>query len=147
MEKTHDVSVLNDLIATSLDSQMGFEGEADDAKDSRIATIFADFARDRGNLIKNLQTEAFNLGGKAEESPSTPGADHRGFMDLRHALTGKDDDAIVQEVERGEDHIKVQFEQALPDGELQSLTLIAARKAVVSFQSGHDTASAVKQSL
>ena len=68
-------------------------------------------------------------------------------MDLEQALTGKDDKAIVQEVERGEDFIKDKFEAALNDNELSSSTKDAVRTAFQSVQAGHARASAMKHSL
>ena len=43
---------------------------------------------------------------------------HRVFMDLKSAITGNDDDAIIAEVERGEDLIKHKFEEAMSDSDL-----------------------------
>ncbi|RYY10971.1 MAG: DUF2383 domain-containing protein, partial [Alphaproteobacteria bacterium] len=43
----NDVSVLNGLIKTTLDSMKGYEEAAKDAESTQFATMFADFARDR----------------------------------------------------------------------------------------------------
>src|SRR3546814_20330442 len=84
--------------------------------------MFADFARDRGAVVASLQAEVRGLGGKPEDSASFLGAAHRSFMDLKQALTGKNDKAIIVEVERGEDHIKAKFELALKDTDLKQAT-------------------------
>src|SRR3546814_13700559 len=47
MNDKHDISALNGLITTTLDSMKGFEDAAEDAKSTRFAAMFADFARDR----------------------------------------------------------------------------------------------------
>src|SRR3546814_15337844 len=47
MNDKHDISALNGLITTTLDSMKGFEDAAEDAKSTRFAALFADFARDR----------------------------------------------------------------------------------------------------
>lgn len=44
----HDISVLNGLTTTILDSLKGYEDAAKDVENTRFATMFADFARDRG---------------------------------------------------------------------------------------------------
>jgi len=46
------------------------------------------------------------------------GKTHQRFLDLKAAVTGRDDKAIINEVERGEDYIKAKFEAALNDGPL-----------------------------
>jgi uncharacterized protein (TIGR02284 family) len=143
----HDISVLNSLIKTTLDSMKGFEDAAEDAEDTQFAAMFAEFARDRSQLASSLQAEVRRLGGEAEEDSSFLGAAHRRFMDLKQALTGKDDKAIVQEVERGEDFIKAKFEEAMNDDKLSASTLGILRAGFRSVREGHDRASALKASL
>ncbi|MBO9375590.1 PA2169 family four-helix-bundle protein [Sphingomonas histidinilytica] len=147
MSDTHDVSVLNGLITTTLDSIKDFEDAAEDAKSTRFATIFADFARDRAQVVASLQARVRALGDKPEERSSLLGAAHRSFMNLKQALTGKNDKAVVEEVERGEDHIKAKFGEALRDPDLQPATLAVIREASASVKAGHDQASALKHSL
>jgi uncharacterized protein (TIGR02284 family) len=147
MNDKHDISLLNGLITTTLDSMKGFEDAAEDAKNTRFAALFADFARDRGQVVASLQAEVRGLGGKAEDSASFLGAAHRGFMNLKQALTGKNDKAIIEEVERGEDHIKAKFEIALKDTNLEPATRSVIRDAFTSVKAGHEQASALKHSL
>src|SRR3546814_2012507 len=70
MNDKHDISALNGLITTTLDSMKGFEDAAEDAKSTRFAAMFADFARDRGAVVASLQAEVRGLGGKPEDSAS-----------------------------------------------------------------------------
>lgn len=147
MNDKHDISVLNGLITTTLDSMKGFEDAAEDAKSTRFAAMFADFARDRGQIVSSLQAEVRGLGGEAEESSSFLAAAHRGFLDLKQALTGKNDKAIIQEVERGEDHIKAKFEAALKDDQLEPATRAVIREAFTSVKAGHDHVSVLKHSM
>ena len=147
MNDKHDISVLNGLITTTLDSMKGFEDAAEDAKSTRFAALFADFARDRGQVVSSMQAEVRALGGKPEDSASLLGAAHRSFMDLKQAFTGKNDKAIIEEVERGEDHIKAKFEIALKDTDLEPATRSVIRDAFSSVKAGHDQASALKHSL
>ena len=43
------------------------------------------------------------------------GSLHRGWLDIKSAITGKDDHAIVTEAERGEDVAKSAYESALKE--------------------------------
>ncbi|KPF50384.1 MULTISPECIES: PA2169 family four-helix-bundle protein [unclassified Novosphingobium] len=147
MNDQHDISVLNGLITTTLDSLKGFEDAAEDAKSTRFATLFTSFVHDRGQIVATLQAEVRNLGGEPEDSSSLLGAAHRSFMDLKQALTGKNDKAIIDEVERGEDHIKAKFEKASKDAELQPATRDVIRDAFVSVKAGHDQMRDLKHSL
>ncbi len=147
MTNTNDVSVLNGLIETTLDSMKGYEDAAKDAESTQYATMFADFARDRAKVATDLQNQVRSLGGEPELDSSMLAAAHRTFMDLKQAITGKDDKAIIQEVERGEDHIKAKFEDAMKDGDLTSATQAAITEAFASVREGHDKMSALKHSV
>lgn len=147
MTDTNDVSVLNGLIQTTLDSMKGYEDAAKDADSTQYATMFADFARDRAKVATDLQNQVRSLGGEPELDSSMLAAAHRTFMDLKQAITGKDDKAIIQEVERGEDHIKAKFEDAMKDRDLTPATQAAITAAFSSVREGHDKMSALKHSM
>lgn len=147
MDTKHDISVMNGLITTTLDSMEGFEDAAEDAGNTRFAAMFADFARDRRQLATSLQKGVLELGGKPEDDASLLGAAHRSIMNLKQLLTGKNEKAIIEEVERGEDHIKAKFEDALSDTRLQSSTLTVIREGFTSVKAGHDQASALKHNM
>ena len=141
------ISTLNSLIKTTLDSMKGYQDAAKDAHSTQFATMFAEFARDRSAAATDLQTEVRRLGGTPEDDSSFLAAAHRTFMDLKQAITGKDDKAIIQEVERGEDHIKAKFEDALRDADLDPSSRPLVEKAFVSVKEGHDKMSALKHSI
>ncbi|RYF15706.1 MAG: PA2169 family four-helix-bundle protein [Oxalobacteraceae bacterium] len=147
MIDTNDISVLNGLIATTLDSMKGYEDAAKDAESTQYATMFADFARDRAKVATDLQNQVRNLGGEPELDSSILAAAHRTFIDLKQAITGKEDKAIIQEVERGEDHIKAKFEDAMKDGDLTPATKAAITEAFALVREGHDKMSALKHSM
>src|SRR3546814_12811050 len=125
----------------------GFEDAAEDAKSTRFAAMFADFARDRGAVVASLQAEVRGLGGKPEDSASFLGAAHRSFMDLKQALTGKNDKAIIVEVERGEDHIKAKFEISLKATALEPATRSAFRRAFTPRQDRTEERRSCKKSV
>ncbi|MDX3898991.1 MAG: PA2169 family four-helix-bundle protein [Sphingobium sp.] len=147
MSTDSTISTLNSLIKTTLDSMKGFEDAAQDAENTQFATLFADFARDRSQVATALQAEVSRLGGNPEDDSSFLAAAHRGFMDLKQAFSGKDDKAIIQEVERGEDYIKGKFEAALKDDDLDPSSRSVVEQAYQSVRAGHDRASALKHSI
>lgn len=147
MDRSHDISVLNGLTTTTLDSMKGYEDAAKDAENTQFATLFADFARDRGAVVVVLQAEVKRLGGEPETGSSFLAAAHRTFLDLKQAFTSNTDKAIVNEVERGEDHIKAKFESAIQDERLSPESLAVVRDAYTSVRAGHDKMSALKHSI
>ncbi|WP_375197668.1 PA2169 family four-helix-bundle protein [Sphingobium sp.] len=147
MSTERTISTLNSLIKTTLDSMKGFKDAAEDAESTQFASFFAEFARERSEVAAALQAEVRRLGGNPEEDSSFLAAAHRSFMDLKQAFTGKDDKAIIQEVERGEDYIKGKYEAALRDADLDTAARPVIERAYQSVRAGHDRASALKHSL
>ena len=146
MSDMHTISKLDDLIVTLIDSVKGFENSAEDAKAEKYRSFFTDMARERRGAVELLQAASRAEGGTPAESGSAAGTLHRRFEDLRAALGGGDE-AIVKEVERGEDYLKEEFERVLNDDRMTPAALTAVREAYVSVRRGHDQASALKHQL
>lgn len=147
MSTDSTISTLNSLIKTTLDSMKGFRDAAEDAESTQFSSMFSDFARERSQVASDLQAEVRRLGGNPEDDSSFLAAAHRTFMDLKQAFTGKDDKAVIQEVERGEDYIKGKFESALKDTDLDPSSRAVVELAYQSVKAGHDRASALKHNL
>jgi uncharacterized protein (TIGR02284 family) len=143
----HDIHVLNGLIKTTLDSRKGFLDAADDAEHTHFSAFFSDFAERRSQAADLLQAEVRRLGGNPEDDSSFLGAAHRTFMNLKEMFVSRDDKAIVEEVERGEDYIKAKFEEAFEDNDLSMDTRAAIVEAYRSVEAGHARASELKHSL
>jgi len=143
----HDIHVLNSLIKTTLDSRKGFLDAAEHAENTHFASSFADFAERRSQAATMLQAEVRRLGGNPEDDSSFLAAAHRTFMNLKEMFASRDDKAIVEEVERGEDYIKDKFETALSDNELSPTARSVVEQAYQSVREGHDRARELKHSL
>lgn len=117
-DNSHDISTLNGLIATTIDSVEGYTEAAKDSNNSRFGAMFTYRAGERRQVATKLQQEVTRLGGNPDDDGIVLANAHRLFLNLKEAVTGKDDKAIVNVVEAGEDHIKAKFEDALKDTEL-----------------------------
>src|SRR3569623_104545 len=146
-ETSHDIRTLNSLIATTLDSVDGYTESAKDARNSRYAQMFTARAGEPRPVVPPQQAHVSPLGGNPEDDGTLLAGAHRAFLDLKAAVTGQDDKAIVNEVERGEDHIKAKFEDALKDADLSPATKAAILTAYGSVREGHDEMSQLKHSL
>jgi len=114
VENTKDViEVLNDLIETSKDGEAGFRTCADDAERLELKNLFTKRAEECGKAAAELQSIVVQLGGKPEDSTSISGDLHRRWVDIKSAITGKDDQAVLNECERGEDVAKKSYKRAL----------------------------------
>ncbi len=111
------IATLNDLIETCKDGQEGYRQAAEGVQHAELKTLFNVYAQQRAQFAGELQNEVLRLGGDPETSASTAGALHRGWLNIKAAVTGGDDNAVISECERGEDAAVRGYEAAL-EGEL-----------------------------
>jgi uncharacterized protein (TIGR02284 family) len=140
------VRTLNGLIESTLDSADGYQSAAKSAENPRFKTLFAERAQSRRQIVSSLQSQVRGLGAQPEDDGTVLAAAHRAFLNLKNAVTG-DDETVVKEVERGEDHIKEKFETALKEGKLTPGSLDAVTKAYASIKADHDRMSNLKHSM
>ncbi len=143
----HAVDVLNDLIKTTLDSVNGYREAAENADRSQYKGMFADRAIKREQLAQELQQEVRALGGEPKTDQSMLGKAHNKFVDLKNALTGGSDKAVIDEVERGEDHIRDKFKDALEDDDLPPQVRSKVERFYQSVKADHDEVSRIKHTL
>lgn len=146
-ENSTQTATLNTLIGTLLDSVDGYTKSAQDVDNPQLAERFNARARERQAAVASLQAAVARLGGDPEDDSTTLGKAHRVFLNLKEAVTGRDDQAILNEVERGEDYLKGKFEAALKSGELQAEARSAIEAAWNSVKSGHDEMSQLKHTM
>jgi uncharacterized protein (TIGR02284 family) len=146
MENKDQVSTLNTLIATTIDSITGYEDSAQNIDNERLRQIFRQNADERQQVVGQLREEVRRLGGDPEESGSFMGKAHQRFVDLKAAITGRDEKAIINEVERGEDYLKGKFEAAL-DSDLTGECRSAVEQSYQTVRRGHDQISQLKQGM
>jgi uncharacterized protein (TIGR02284 family) len=146
MSDNTDISKLDDLIVTTIDSVKGYEHSAEHAEAARYADLFRRLASERRDVVAGLQARSRALGGTPNEFGSAAGTLHRGFESLRRALGGGDE-AIVKEVERGEDYLKEEFERALGDDAISTETRAIIDGCYTTVKRGHDIVSQLKHQL
>lgn len=137
-DSTHDTATLNDLIAITFDSVDGYAEAAKNSESNAHIAMFNARTVERRAVIATLRSEVTRLGGKPEEDGTMMGSAHRVFLNLKAAVTGRDDGAIIAEVEQGEDHIKAKFEHAMADTELSPAVIHMIRDCYTSIKQGHD---------
>ena len=145
--KTDDLTIIKTLTSTLNDSVKGYRDAAEHAQSPQFKELFATLAGKREQVALDLQAEVARLGGDPDTDGSSLGALHQAWLDLKSAVTGHDDKAIINEVERGEDYLKEKFEAALETDSLAGGTRSAIERAWTSVREGHDTVSSLKHGL
>lgn len=143
-DRSHDIEVLNCLIALTLDSSHGYREAAEQSKNVMIADLFQRWAVERQRVVQGLRDMVRELGGEPEDDGTVLASAHRIFLDLRAHMGS--DRSVVEEVERGEDHIKHKFDKSLKDKKLGTQARMAIQAAYVSVSTGHDEMRELKQS-
>ena len=147
MDNQDQVSTLNTLTATLIDSVTGYEDAASNAEAGRFQQLFRERASERSRIVEELRSEVRRLGGNPEDDGSFIGKTHQRFLDLKAAITGRDEQAIINEVERGEDYLKEKFETALDSDTLTGESRAVVERAYQSVRSGHDQISQLKHGM
>ncbi len=131
------ISTLNNLIETNKDGQNGFKESAEGVERSDLKTLFYDFSQQRSQFAGELQSLVRDLGGDPENAGSVSAALHRGWINIKSAVTGKDDGAILNEAERGEDAAKKAYKDALAE-DLPANVRTVVQKQADAVLAAHD---------
>lgn len=107
------VKALNYLIGTSIDGENGYREAAEEADSSDLKTRLLQLGQQRASFRGALEQEVMRLGGDPKESGSAGAALHRTWLNVRDAVTGKGDDAILKESLRGEKAALDNYEDVL----------------------------------
>jgi len=121
-------SILNDLIETSKDGEKGFRAAAEDTKTTELQALFLRRAGDCAAGASELQQVVTRLGGKPEDSGTVAGAVHRGWVNLKAAVSSRTDLAILEECERGEDVAKASYTKALKEALPEEIRVVVQRQ-------------------
>ena len=118
------VSVLNGLIEISRDGADGFETCAEDIDDEALKLYFHNRAESCRKAVRELNAEVRRHGGDPDTGGTVTGTMHRAWVDLKAAVTSRDNRAVLEECERGEAAAVMAYENALREelpGELRAL--------------------------
>jgi uncharacterized protein (TIGR02284 family) len=147
IEISHEIHTLNGLIAHTIDSIDGYALAAEEPQAGRLGEMFNARADERRNVVRNLQAEVARLGGEPEEHGTLLARAHRTYLKLKTVVAGNDARAVINEVERGEDHLKARFESALADESLPLSAKLVIRTAFGLVRDGHDQMRDLKHTL
>jgi uncharacterized protein (TIGR02284 family) len=136
--------IIDDLIETLKDGQEGFKQAAEGVKDPQLKAVFDEYSRQRARFAVELRSKAQSADGRESEiSGSAAGALHRGWINLKSALTRGGDHAILAECERGEDSAVEEFSKALNNGLSAPVQEMVSRQ-FVQIKEAHDRVKSLR---
>jgi uncharacterized protein (TIGR02284 family) len=130
--------VLNSLLETCKDGQEGFRSASEDVSNTALKSLFSELSIERGRFCSELQRLVGTLGEEPDSSGSVAGSLHRGWIDLKSALSSGDEHSILAECERGEDSAVAEFRDALEHDDLPETVRDVIRRQYIAVQESHD---------
>lgn len=130
MDNDDVISTLNDLIETSKDGQEGFRVCAEDAeqRDAQFKALFLERSHGCAAAAAELQELVRALGGNPAEHGTVSGSLHRQWVNIKSLITGKDDEAVLNECERGEDVALKAYREALQKDLPANIRMVVERQ-------------------
>ena len=146
MDKDDVIDTLNKLIETCKDGEYGFRTCAEHVKTQQLRTVFLERAESCRKGATELQAEVARLGGKAETDSSATGTLHRGWVNLKGALTGDSDQAALDECERGEDAALARYRDAIKE-DLPSEVAAIVQRQYEGVKRNHDQIRSLRNAM
>lgn len=112
------VDQLNDLLTKNYDSEKGYALAAKETDSAALKSIFTRRAEQRYRYGHELKAEIKRLGGEPDKGTSTLGDLHRGWINIKSALSLNTDEAILEECGRGEEACLEEYNEVLNDTNL-----------------------------
>lgn len=150
MSTSEQIKQLDKLIRIARASEQGFNIASANVKNRGLKLMLKTYAQQRAEFAEQLEADVKRLGGDSAERPSIPGMVHRGWINIRAALTvGPHDTERVTlgECLRGEDEAMKRYQTALASGldatsselvteQLEAISAVHERVAALSGKSG-----------
>lgn len=142
-EHNHDklVDNLQELLEKNYDAQKGFTKAMEDAKNPRLKGFLQRQAAQRSRFANELTHEIRTLNEEPKESGSFTGNLHRTWIDIKSAVTGNEDEAVLEECIRGEKASWDEYEDKLKEENFPPNISSVLQKQASEI---HDTLSKVK---
>jgi uncharacterized protein (TIGR02284 family) len=113
---------LNHLITISNDGRYGYETAAEDADSAALRSMFSGYSAERAEFTQQLNAEIRNLGGNPDHGGGPMGAVHRAWIDVKTALSSRDNKAVLGACITGERAAIKAYSSVLKNNELPADT-------------------------
>ena len=139
------LDTLEDLSECCKDGEYGFRTAAEQVKRLDLKTVLMQRAQDCQKAAQELHEQTRALGGTPDDSGTTAGAVHRGWVAVKTMFTTYDDKAVLDECERGEDHALGCYRKALKQSLPVALRQLVERQ-MQGAQRNHDQIKQLRDS-
>lgn len=119
-EKTHKdtVNVLQGILEKNYDAEKGYTKAMKDAKTTALKGFLQQQAAQRSRFATAIDYQLRQLNETPIESGSVTGTLHRAWIDIKSSVAGNDDEAVLEEVIRGEKASVEEYQDVLKNNTL-----------------------------
>nr|WP_203295577.1 PA2169 family four-helix-bundle protein [Luteirhabdus pelagi] len=131
MQYTEEMSKkLNELLEKNYDAEKGYKKAAEVVENDKLKQFFNQQAQNRYDFGHELKSEIRNYGESPDKGGSATGSLHRTWMDIKSTFTSNDEEAILEEVKKGEKAAAEEYQEVINDTTLPPTTqqLLAKQK-------------------
>ena len=109
---------LNDILTRNYDAEAGYKQAAEKVENKNLKDFFTNRAKERYDFGHQLKAEIAAYGENADKGTSFKGDAHRAWMDIKTALSGNNEEAVLEEAIRGEKAAIEDYNEILTDPNL-----------------------------
>lgn len=123
-------SKLNELLERTYDAEKGFKKAAENAKHDGLRRYFEQKAKERYDFGHELKSEIRQFGQEVDKGDSFTAKAHRAWMDIKAAVSGDNEEAMLEEAIRGEKAAVSTYDDVLSETDLppSTQTVLATQK-------------------
>ncbi|WP_052195440.1 PA2169 family four-helix-bundle protein [Deinococcus radiopugnans] len=147
MNNEQAIDKLQYLLGTLRDGEKGFAQAAEHADAPNLKSMFSERSQQRGRLAGEVASKIQSMGGDADKGGSVGAALHRTWLNVRDAVTGKGDYAVVAEAERGEDVAIQNYQDVLNATDLPADLRSFVDGQYAQVKASHDQIRDLKHSM
>ena len=112
------INHLNELLEKNVDAVRGYKEAAKDVKNPSLKTFLERNASSRQSFVQDLKQEVVSLGGDPKDDTSVAADLHRGWINFKTALSGNDEESVLEECIRGEEAALKEYDSVMKDYEI-----------------------------
>ncbi len=134
MEYSEKISVkLNDLLEKNYDTEKAYKYASENVKNLQLKSFFIERSQERYNFGHQLKSEIRSFGEPPETGSSITGDMKRSWMNLKASLSSDKEEAVLEEMVRGEKSAVEEYNDVMEDTDIPASTkniLMKQRNAI-----------------
>lgn len=147
MNPVDTVTILNRLIATTKNGESALRAAADEAWHEELRQSLTDYSRFFAESARELQDAVRKVGGHPRGLGTFGNTVHRAWLHIHSKMLGRDEDAILDDVERDESEADLVYADALHDWDVPPEVHDLIERQAQEARRRHDEIRALRERL